>query len=137
MNDRSNAADALARNVTRVSRLEIPGGGQVVVQGRHAFVGHMDPPHGTTIVDVEDPKHPRVVATIPLTDTRSHTHKVRVAGDIMVTNVEMNKRHVLRRGSQRIAEAEARLAQSLGRAPTDAELAADMKVKAGDVAGAS
>jgi hypothetical protein len=134
MNDRSHAPEVLARNVTRVSRLEIPGGGQVVVQGRYAFVGHMDPPHGTTIVDVQDPKHPRVVATIPLTDTRSHTHKVRVAGDIMVTNVEMNKRHLLRRGSQRIAEAEARLAQSLGRAATDDELAADMKVKPGDVA---
>jgi hypothetical protein len=134
MNDRSTAPEVLARNVKRVSRLEIPGGGQVVVQGRYAFVGHMDPPHGTTIVDVEDPKHPRVVATIPLTDTRSHTHKVRVAGDVMVTNVEMNKRHLLRRGSQRIGEAEARLAQSLGRAPTEDELAAEMKVKPGDVA---
>ena len=133
MNDRSNAADVLARNVTRVSRLEIPGGGQVVVQGRYAFVGHMDPPHGTTIVDVEDPKHPRVVATIPLADNRSHTHKVRVAGDVMVTNVEMNKRHLLRRGSQRLAEAEARLAQSLGHAPTQAELAAELKIKPADV----
>ncbi|HET7546816.1 MAG TPA: sigma-70 domain-containing protein [Usitatibacter sp.] len=134
MNDRSAAPDLLARNVKRVSRLEIPGGGQVVVQGKHAFVGHMNPPHGTTIVDVEDPRHPRVVATIPLADTRSHTHKVRVAGDVMVTNVEMNKRHLLRRGSQKIADAEARLAQSLGRAPTEDELAAEMKVKPADVA---
>ena len=65
MNERSGAPGTLARNVTRVSRLEIPGGGQVVVQGHHAFVGHMKPPHGTSIVDVKDPRHPRVVATIP------------------------------------------------------------------------
>ncbi|HET7731567.1 MAG TPA: hypothetical protein VFK48_16210 [Usitatibacter sp.] len=135
MNDQTRPPSAqLARNVRRVSRLEIPGGGQVVVQGRHAFVGHMKPPHGTTIVDVADPKNPRVVATLELPDARSHTHKVRVAGDIMVTNVEMNNRHLLRRGSAKLAEAEARLAGSLGRPATDAELAADLKVKDGDIA---
>lgn len=134
MNDPSSTPQSLARNVKRISRLEIPGGGQVVVQGHHAFVGHMSPPHGTTIVDVGDPKHPRVVATIPLTDARSHTHKVRVAGDVMVTNVEMDQRHLLRRGSERIAEAEGRLAQSLGRTPSQAELTADLGLKADEVA---
>ena len=135
MNDQARSpAQQLARNVRRVARLEIPGGGQVVVQGRHAFVGHMKPPHGTTIVDVEDPANPRVVATIPLPDARSHTHKVRVAGDVMITNVEMNNRHLLRRGSQRLVEAEARLAGTLGRPATDQELAAELKVKAGDIA---
>lgn len=128
--DRGN----LARNVRRVARLDIPGGGQVRVDGNHAFVGHMKPPHGTTIVDIADPAHPRVVATLPLADTQSHTHKVRVAGDVMITNVEMNNRHLLRRGSQRLAEAEARLFAAGNRPPTDTELATDMKVKPGDIA---
>jgi len=133
MNDRARDA-ALARNVTHLSRLDIPGGGQVVVQGRYAFIGHMKPPHGTTVVDVEDPRHPRVVATIPLVGSASHTHKVRVAGDIMITNVEMNNRHLLRRGAARLDEAHARLSQAHGRAPTDDELAFDLKLKTGDIA---
>ena len=90
----------LARNVRRVARVDIPGGGQVRVDGNHVFVGHMNPPHGTTIIDVADPRNPRVLTTIELPDNASHTHKVRVAGDVMITNVEMNKRHLLRRGSQ-------------------------------------
>ena len=124
---------ALSRNVRRISRVEIPGGGQVRVQGNHAFVGHMSPPDGTTIVDVADPKNPRVVATLPA-DKASHTHKVRVAGDVMITNVEMNKRHLLRRGAQKLKDAEAKLAARHGRAATDAELAAEMGVKDKDAA---
>ena len=134
MNDHSKSATPqLARNVRRIGRLDIPGGGQVLVQGNHAFVGHMNPPDGTTIVDVADPANPRVVATIPAHDAKSHTHKVRVAGDIMITNVEMNKRHVLRRGAAKLGDAEAKLAAALGRKPTDAEIAAEMKGKAGDI----
>jgi hypothetical protein len=134
MNDISKPNPAqLARNVRRIGRLDIPGGGQVVVDGNYAFVGHMTPPDGTTIVDVADPANPRVVATIPVHDAKSHTHKVRVAGDIMITNVEMNKRHVLRRGAAKLADAEAKLSASLGRPATDAEIAAEMKGKAADV----
>ena len=135
MNDltRQPAAE-LSRNVRRIARLEIPGGGQVVVDGNYAYVGHMKPPHGTTIVDVSDPANPRVAATIALEGTASHTHKVRVAGDIMITNVEMNNRHLLRRGSAKLAEAQQRLTAENDRAPTDDELAADLKVKAGDIA---
>jgi hypothetical protein len=123
----------LARNVRRIGRLEIPGGGQVRVSGNHAFIGHMKPPHGTTIVDVSDPAHPKVVASIALEGNASHTHKVRIAGDLMVTNVEMNNRHLLRRGSQRLTEAQDRLAATLRRPPTDAELAADLKLKERDI----
>ncbi len=124
----------LARNVRRVGRLEIPGGGQVRVHGGYAYVGHMKPPHGTTIVDVSDAAHPRVVTTLMLADAQSHTHKVRVAGDIMITNVEMNNRHLLRRGAARLAETQARLAAALGREPGDDELAREMGTKPGDVA---
>jgi hypothetical protein len=51
----------------------------------------------------------------------------------MITNVEMNNRHLLRRGSQRLAQAQAKLAAALGRAPTDADVAAEMKLKERDI----
>jgi len=60
----------------------MPGGGQVVVQGDYAYVGHMEPPHGTSIVDISDPTRPRLVTHIELPDPYSHTHKVRVVGDV-------------------------------------------------------
>src|SRR3989337_917237 len=85
------------RSVSRLARLEIPGGGQVRVHGSTAYVGHMNPPHGTTIIDVSDPRHPEVLSTLLLPDEHSHSHKVRVAGDLMVVNVEQNKRHLMRR----------------------------------------
>ena len=120
-------------NVRRIGRLEIPGGGQVRVEGEHVYVGHMKPPHGTTIVNVSDPSRPKVVATVALPDAQSHSHKVRVAGDIMVTNMEMNNRHLLRRGAQRMGDAEGKLAAALGRAPSDTELAAELKLVDRDI----
>jgi hypothetical protein len=134
MNDlAASQTPQLARNVRRLARLEIPGGGQVTAHGTHVFVGHMKPPHGTTIVVVADPANPKVIATLQLPDAASHTHKVRIAGDLMITNVEMNNRHLLRRGSARLAQAQAKLAATLGRGPTDAELAAEMKLNDRDV----
>ncbi|MFZ2651227.1 MAG: hypothetical protein WA210_14090 [Burkholderiaceae bacterium] len=119
--------------VSRIGRIEIPGGGQVRVQGDHVYVGHMKPPHGTTIVDVADPRRPKIASTLALPDALSHSHKVRVAGHIMITNVEMNNRHLLRRGAQLLGNAEGKLAAALGRAPTDAELAAELKLADRDV----
>src|SRR5690606_30933622 len=88
---------AITKGFRRVSKLSIPGGGQVYVQGRLAFVGHIAPPFGTSIVDVSDPKNPRIIAQIMLPDNRSHTHKVRVVGDLMICNHEMFNRHFLRK----------------------------------------
>ena len=48
----------LARNIRRLGHLDIPGGGQVVVQDGYAFIGHMKPPMGTSIIDVRDPANP-------------------------------------------------------------------------------
>lgn len=93
----------LSRNITRLGRLDIAGGGQVVVQDGYAFIGHMKPPMGTSIVDISDPARPKVVAHVPPPDEWSHTHKVRVCGDIMITNVEQDRRHFLRKG-EKIAE---------------------------------
>ena len=132
MNEHVAPPVRLAHNVRRVGHLDLPGGGQVLVDGKYAYVGHMKPPHGTSIVDISDPAKPKVVTTLTLPDDHSHTHKVRVVGDVMIVNVEMNNRHFLRRG-QRIAPARTKLTEKLGRAPSDAEIAAEIGVKAADI----
>ncbi|HEY1796239.1 MAG TPA: hypothetical protein VGG57_08970 [Stellaceae bacterium] len=71
-----------------LSKLDIPGGGQVVAEGDHAYIGHMGPPDGTSIVDVSDPRKPKLVSTIKLPG-HTHSHKVRVHGDIMLVNNEL------------------------------------------------
>jgi hypothetical protein len=77
----------ISKNVKRIGRTDIAGGGQVVVENGYAYVGHMDPPHGTSIVDVKDPKHPKIVAEIEIPQG-VHSHKVRVSGDVMLVNLE-------------------------------------------------
>ena len=118
----------LSRNMRRIANLDIPGGGQIVVENGHAYVGHMKPPHGTSIVDVSDPANPNVTAQITLPDDQSHTHKVRVVGDLMYTNVEQNQRHFLRKGEKLPA-----LREKLGKDATDAALAAELGVEASDI----
>jgi len=115
-------SSGLARNIRRVAHLDLPGGGQVVVQDGYAYIGHMKPPYGTTIIDVRDPGAPKIAAQVMLEGDASHTHKVRVVGDLMITNVEQNRRHFLRKG-EKLPELRAEISAKLGRAPTDAELA--------------
>ena len=122
----------VASNVRRLGRLDIPGGGQVVVQGGYAFVGHMKPPHGTTIIDVSDPSAPKVVAEIPTDGPYSHTHKVRVVGDIMLTNVEQYDRHFLQLGA-RITGIRQALSEA-GNDASDGAVAAELGVKESDIA---
>lgn len=123
----ANGDIALARNVRRIGHLDLPGGGQVVVANGTAFVGHMKPPHGTSIIDVADPRNPKLLAQLNLGDDFSHTHKVRVVDDLMVVNVEQNNRHFLRKGHA-IPDIRARLWGALGRDATDAEVAAELGV---------
>ena len=59
----------LARNVRKIARLDIAGGGQIVVEGGYAYVGHMKPPMGTSIIDVRDPAKPVVVHADEITTT--------------------------------------------------------------------
>lgn len=122
------SASALAHRVKRIAHLDLPGSGQVVVQGKHAFLGHMEAPHGTTILDVSDPRRPRVVAEIKLERPDEHSHKVRVVGDVMYTNVERPSRRFAAKAT-RLAHARAGLEQALGRAPTPAEVAEKLEVK--------
>lgn len=76
-----------ARNLKPIAHLDCPGGGQVWVDGTVLYVGHMSPPSGTTIVDVADPRHPRVLATLEMPQGW-HSHKVRVADGVMIVNHE-------------------------------------------------
>jgi len=82
----------IRKNVERLSRLELPGAGQVSVAGKYAYVGHITNRErlGTSILDVSDPRQPRLLSQLHLDDGDSHSHKARVAGDIMIVNVEQN-----------------------------------------------
>ncbi len=77
-----------ARGIREVGHLDVAGGGQVVVDRNVAYLGHVKSPDGTTIVDVSDPKHPRIIERLEM-PVGTHSHKVRVASDLMVTNREV------------------------------------------------
>ncbi len=78
---------AKSRNTKLIGHIDCPGGGQVWVENRILYIGHMRQPTGTTIVDVADPTKPKQLARIEM-PTGWHSHKVRVANDIMVVNHE-------------------------------------------------
>jgi len=82
------ASPQASSNIRHLSRTELPGGGQIVIQGHHAYVGHQNGPEGTTILDVSDPRKPKIVGRLMVPNELTHTHKVRVVGDLMVTNSE-------------------------------------------------
>ena len=83
-------APSLTKNVTRISHLDLPGAGQVYVDGKYAYVGHITNKEGlgTSILDVSEPRKPRLLSQVPVGDAHSHSHKARVIGDIMIVNVE-------------------------------------------------
>lgn len=76
--------------IREVGWVDIAGGGQVVLDGDHAYIGHMNAPHGTSVLDVSDPANPRIVATIDI-PPGLHSHKVRVANDLMLCNRECTR----------------------------------------------
>ena len=125
-------SDAHSSNTLCLSHLDIEGGGQIVVQGDHAYIGHMKPPQGTSIVDISDPRKPRVTARLD-SSPWSHTHKVRVCGDIMITNVEQDRRHFLRRQTQRLIDARQSLTKSFAREPSPSELAKALEASVDDL----
>ena len=87
MASNGTAPVGVSKNIKQIGRMDLPGGGSVVVENGYAYVGHMDPPHGTSIIDVKDPKNPKVVSHIEIAGGL-HSHKVRVSGDIMLINYE-------------------------------------------------
>lgn len=123
----------ISHNFERLGRIDVEGGGQVVVHGNYAYIGHIKPPHGTTIVDVSDPRHPKIVSQILLQGGQSHSHKARLLGDdLMIVNSEMDNRHHLRKGFQ-IPEVTQRLKKESGKAPNDADIARALGVEVGDM----
>ncbi len=54
-----------SRNTKRVAHIDVPGGGQVWVDGNTLYVGHMRNPNGTSILDVTDPHAPKLLFHIP------------------------------------------------------------------------
>jgi hypothetical protein len=93
--------------VKRLGRLDLPGAGQVYVAGKHAYVGHITNKErlGTSILDVSDPRKPRLLSQIFLEEGDSHSHKARAIGDLMIVNVEQNMGKAGRKGVDGSAEA--------------------------------
>jgi hypothetical protein len=84
----SAAAARASSNIRHLCRMEIPGGGQIVIDGKYAYIGHQHRPHGTTILDISDPRKPETLSTLMTNHPSSHSHKVRIVGDLMVVNSE-------------------------------------------------
>jgi hypothetical protein len=131
-NEERNAL--LARNVRQLSHLDLPGAGQVTVADRLACVGHLPNPDGlgTSILDIADPRNPRVIATVPVGDPQSHSHKARITGELMIVNHERNMSRIGRRAEQ-LPAVKSALAQELGREPTLKEIAARLSVSENDL----
>ena len=125
----SNPNGALACNVRRLGHIDLPGAGQVTIAGSYAYVGHIPNKEniGTSILDIADPAKPRLIAIVTLDDPTSHSHKVRVAGELMVVNHERNMTAVGRRAEQ-MPGVRRELHEALGREPTRAELAQKLNV---------
>lgn len=85
----------ICQGVREVGKIEVAGGGQVDVVGGYAYIGHMDAPDGTTVIDVRDPNKPKIVAEIKIpADSGLHSHKARVGNGIMIVNHELTKPEV-------------------------------------------
>ncbi|AUT48518.1 hypothetical protein KDH83_22210 [Achromobacter sp. Marseille-Q0513] len=74
-------------NTSLLAHVDCEGGGQVWVEGATMYVSHMRPPYGTSIYDVEDPRRPRLLASLEV-PIGWHSHKVRVRDGLMIVNYE-------------------------------------------------
>ncbi len=75
-------------NISHLCRMDLGGAGQITLDGDYAYLGYMYGPEGTSIVDISDPRKPKLLSTLMLDNPQTHSHKVRVVGDIMVVNSE-------------------------------------------------
>lgn len=76
--------------IKEVGFIDCKGGGQIVVEGDTAYVGHLEGPEATSIIDVSDAKNPRLVKSINTAHSGTHAHKVRVGNGLMLTNYEVD-----------------------------------------------
>ncbi len=124
----------IAHNIKLVSHLDLPGAGQVNIAGNYAYIGHITNKErlGTSILDISDPRNIKIVSQIFLDDPNSHSHKARVAGDIMIVNSERNST-VIGRKAELLPPARTKLRETLGREPTHAEIAEQLSLKPSDI----
>ena len=129
-----NMNQPITNNFKSVSRIEIPGGGQVTVKDNYAYIGHIPNKNnlGTSIIDISNPKNPKIVHQIFLDDPESHSHKARVVGDLLFVNSERNMTPIGRRADE-MPGVKARLLKQLGREATHAELALALNVREQDI----
>lgn len=123
----------ISKGVKRIAHLGIPGGAQVVEQNGYLFVGHLSPPEGTSIIDVRDPSNPALLTTLTLPDSRVHSHKVMVSGDLMIVNSQRHRRKFFRK-SETLQAVESRILLEKGSLPDDHELALALGVRPEEVA---
>ncbi len=80
-----------SHNIELVGHSDLDGKGdgmQIMRKGDTLYVGHMGYNGvGTSVVDVSNPRDPRVVRQIPIPEN-THSHKVQLAGDILLVNHE-------------------------------------------------
>jgi hypothetical protein len=80
-----------AWNMRLVGQTDLNGHGDcmhVNLKDHYAFVAHMGESRvGTSVVDVADPREPRVVAQLE-TPPGTHSHKVQIVDDILLVNYE-------------------------------------------------
>src|SRR3990167_4132971 len=84
-----------SHKIKQVGRTDLPGGGLVAVENGYAYVGHMDPPYGPSIVDVRDPKPPKLVSQLEVPEG-IHSHKVRVRSEEHTSELQSQSNHVCR-----------------------------------------
>ena len=80
---------SICKGIREIGYFDCAGGGQVMVEGRYAYIGHISGPEGTSIVDVSDPRRPRKVweCDIP---KGLHSHKAVAANGILLVNHEVD-----------------------------------------------
>ncbi len=124
----------LFHGVKSISRIELPGAGQVCVDGNFSYVGHIPNKNnlGTSILDVSNPRDPKLISQIFLDDPESHSHKARVVGDLLFVNSERNMTPIGRRADDFPGVVQ-KLKISLGRHPTHAELALALNIREADI----
>lgn len=87
--NRGGGRGAESSDLRLVGHTDLDGHGdtmQLLVRGDYLFAGHTAS-MGTSIVDVSDPRRPRVVKQIP-NPPGIRSAKVQLAGDLMIVNHE-------------------------------------------------
>ena len=84
-----------SRNIELIGHSDLNGKGdgmQIMRKDDFLYVGHMGYNGvGTSVLDISNPRDPQVVRQIPIPEN-THSHKVQLAGDILLVNHEQQLR---------------------------------------------